>query len=82
MPKIYLCPGCEELLATASDAVRRHAVEMHTALSLVQNELTDAQVDEHKVRLIESFYAAQSAWEAYRAHLREHGIMPVIPPAT
>ena len=57
-----------------------HAEEMHTALSLVHTGLTGPQVDEHKTKLIESFHDAQSAWDAYRAHLKEHGIMPVIPP--
>jgi hypothetical protein len=81
MPTIRLCPSCEQLLAAASDAMRRHAEEMKTAISLVHAGLTEPQVDEYKTKLIESFYDAQSAWEAYREHLKEHGIMPVIPPA-
>ena len=81
MQTTHICPRCEQLLATASDAMRRHAKDMHTALSLVGTGLTEAQVDERKVQLIESFYGAQSAWKAYCDHLREHGIMPVIPPA-
>jgi len=80
MPTIRLCPSCEQLLATASDAMRCHAVEMHTAVSSVHTGLTEPQVDEYKTKLIESFYEARSAWDAYCAHLKEHGIMPVIPP--
>lgn len=80
MPTIRLCPDCEQLLATASDAMRRHAEDMHTANSLARTGLAESQVDDYKTKLIESFYEAQSAWDAYRAHLKEHGIMPVIPP--
>jgi hypothetical protein len=80
MPTIRLCPSCEQFLATASDAMCRHAEDMHTAISLVDTGLTEPQVDEYKTKLIESFYDAQSAWDSYRAHLKEHGIMPVIPP--
>ncbi len=80
MPTIRLCPSCEQLLATASDAMRRHAEDMHTANSSAHAGLTESQVEQYKTRLIESFYDAQSAWDAYREHLKEHGIMPVIPP--
>jgi hypothetical protein len=80
MPTIRQCPNCEQLLARATDAMSRHAEEMHTAISLVRTGFTESQVDEYKTKLIESFYIAQSAWDAYRAHLKEHGIMPVIPP--
>lgn len=80
MATTRLCPSCEQLLATASSAISRHAKEMHAAISLVHTIPTEPQVDEYKTKLIESFYEAQSAWDAYRAHLREHGIMPVIPP--
>lgn len=80
MPPIRICPGCEQSLETASDAIRRHAVDMHTALSLVPSDLTEEQIDQHKIKLIESFNEAQSAWDAYRDHLREHGVFPVIAP--
>ena len=79
MPPIRICPGCEEYLTTASEAMRRHAEDMRNAMSSVQRELTEEEIDQYKVRLIASFNQAQSAWEDYRAHLREHGIMPVIP---
>jgi hypothetical protein len=80
MPTIRLCPGCEQLLTTASDAMRHHAQEMHAAISSAHAGLSEPQVDEYKTKLIESFYDAQAAWDAYREHLKEHGIMPVIPP--
>lgn len=80
MLPISICPGCEQRLTTASNAMRRHAEEMNTAISSVQTGLTEEQVDEYKIRLIASFNDAQTAWDAYRAHLREHGILPVIAP--
>ena len=79
MLPIRICQGCEQYLSSASDAMRRHAEAMHTAISSVQNGLTEEQVDKHKIELIASFNIAQSAWDAYRAHLKEHGILPVIP---
>jgi len=82
MARIYLCPGCEQTLATASDAIRRHAKDMEAAISAVHAGLTEERVLKHKTTLIASFYDAQSAWDAYRTHLKEHGILPVIPPAT
>jgi hypothetical protein len=59
--------------------MRRHAEDMRSAISSVQTGLTEEEIDQYKVRLVASFNEAQSAWEAYRAHLREHGILPVIP---
>jgi hypothetical protein len=82
MPPIRICTGCEQLLNTASDAMRRHAEDMQAAVSYVQTDVTEEQVDKHKIKLIASFTAVQAAWDAYRAHLREHGILPVIPPTT
>ena len=82
MPRIRICPVCEQSLTTASNAMRRHANDMHAAVSSLQTDLTEEQVDEYKIRLIASFNDAQTAWDAYRAHLREHGILPVIAPPT
>ena len=79
MPPIRVCHGCEQYLTTASDAMRRHAEDMRSAISSVQTGLTEEEIDQYKARLVASFNEAQSAWEAYRAHLREHGILPVIP---
>jgi hypothetical protein len=57
----------------------RHAEDMHSAVSFVQTGgVTENLVDEYKIDLIASFNDAQSAWDAYRSHLREHGILPVI----
>ena len=82
MPPIRICTGCEQLLKTTSEAMRRHAEDMQTAVSDAQTHLTEEQIDEYKIKLIASFIAVQAAWDAYRAHLRGHGILPVIPPIT
>jgi hypothetical protein len=79
MPLIRICPACEEYLSKASNAMRHHAEDMNAAISSLQTRLTDEEIDQHKIRLIASFNEAQSMWDAYRAHLKEHGIFPVIP---
>ena len=79
MPPIRICDECEQLLTTASNAMSRHTKAMQAALSGAQTDLSEEQVDKYKLDLIRSFNNAQSAWDAYRAHLREHGILPVIP---
>ena len=80
MPPIHICPGCEQSLTTASDAIGHHADDMRAAISLIPSALTEDQIDQYKIRLIASFNEAQSAWHAYCDHLREHGIFPVIAP--
>ena len=81
MPPIRLCADCEQCLTRASEAVRRHAEEMYRATSSVEKGLSEEQVDNYKIRLIASFNDAQAAWDSYREHLKEHGILPVIPSA-
>jgi hypothetical protein len=78
MLPIRICPGCEQRLTAASNAMRRHAEDMRTAISSVQTELTGEEIDQYKINLISSFNDVQSTWDAYRAHLKEHGILPVI----
>ena len=78
MPPIRICHECEQLLTTAANAMRRHASDMHDAISLVQTDMTEEQEDKYKIGLIASFNNAQSAWDTYRSHLKEHGILPVI----
>ena len=79
MPPIRICHECEQLLTTAATAMRRHAADMHKAISFVQTDMNEEQVGRYQVRLIASFNDGQSAWDNYRSHLREHGILPVIP---
>src|ERR1700722_13860251 len=72
MSPIRICPACEQCLSAASDAMRRHAEDMHSAISTVQTGLTEQEIDQYKIKLIASFNDTQSMWDAYRAHLREH----------
>jgi len=76
MPPIRICNECEQLLTISANALRRHAADMHNAISLVQTDITEEQVDKYKIRLIASFNDGQSAWNAYCSHLRTHGILP------
>ena len=74
-PHIQICRGCEHRLTRESNAIRRHASEMYSVLASVQTGLTEEQVQQFRINLIVSFNDAQSAWDAYRAHLEEHGIL-------
>ena len=37
---------------------------------------SEEQRQDFKARLLASLNDAQSAWDAYREHLREHGLLP------
>ena len=72
-----VCLGCERVLDEASNALRRHASEMHTAFDFVRKGVaTKEQVSDFRDQLVASFNEAQSAWDAYREHLAEHGPLP------
>ena len=71
------CYGCEELLTQASYAMRRHATLMTGAIELSRNrEPTEEEEQDFREWLIASLNEAQAAWDAYREHLREHGLLP------
>jgi len=55
--------------------MRRHAADMHRAISH-KADMTEEQVDDYRNRLITSFNDAQSKWDVYHSHLKEHGILP------
>ena len=73
---IRICTDCEPWLVAAATAMRRHAREMHTSLYLLRKG--DAAYDEQQREvsgwLVQSLQEAQSAWDAYREHLQEHGL--------
>jgi len=74
---IKICSGCDRRLLEASTAVRRHESQMKAVIELVRRgDLTEEARQEFKARLVASFEDAQSMWDAYRAHLIEHGILP------
>ena len=71
------CYGCEERLTHATDAMRRHLTKMRTALDLARSDrLSDEQRLLFTASLVETLHQAQSAWDAYREHLAEHGLLP------
>ena len=60
-----VCPGCDKRLNDASDAIRRHASEMNTAIYLLRSgRLTEEERQDFKATLSASFNEAQSAWDA------------------
>ena len=72
-----VCVGCEKRMEEASNAMRRHAGQMNCALDSVRGgRLTEQERQDLKVSLSASFNEAESAWNAYREHLTEHGILP------
>jgi len=77
MLQTIICLGCGRVLDQASNAIRRHAKLMNTALGYVRKGVaTEEQISYFGSRLVESFNEAQTAWDAYREHLTEHGLLP------
>lgn len=80
MNRTIVCHGCDERLTATATAMRRHATVMHEAIELAK---ADAVTDELRKYFTEKLRAtlndAQSAWDAYRSHLIEHGLLPDLP---
>ena len=73
---IRVCLECDKLLTEASDSIRRHAGDMTVGMFLIhRGDLTEEARQDFKTELVGSFKDAQSAWDAYRAHLMKHGIL-------
>ena len=54
----------------------RHGADMQTAIEISRRgKPTEKQRQEFVDRLVASFNAAQSAWDAYRKHLIKHGLL-------
>ena len=68
-------PRCEQFLYGASLAMRRHATLMETAITLSRTEHSEKERQRFKAMLDATFNEAQAAWDAYRNHLVEHGIL-------
>jgi len=81
-PRIVICKGCEERLTEASNAMRRHASEMNSAINLARIGATEEQATDFRARLVASFNDAQSAWDTYREHLNQHGLLSSLPLAS
>jgi hypothetical protein len=58
--------------------MRRHATVLSNAIDLARSDAPTAeeQRENFKSALVASFNDAQSAWDAYRDHLKEHGLLP------
>jgi hypothetical protein len=60
--------------------MRRHAAGVLEAVKLNERGApTDEQRRNYKAILVASFNDAQSAWDSYREHLIEHGLLPERP---
>jgi len=74
--RIRICPGCEQRLTHATNTLRRHSSQLAAAIKLANAGMTEEERKEAAARLVESFSQSQLAWDAYREHLVEHGILP------
>ena len=64
-------------LTDASNAMRRHGSLLSRAIHVVRSSsVTEEQRQDYRIELVASFNHAQSAWDAYREHLIEHGLLP------
>ena len=72
-----LCNQCEQLLIAAANARRRHSAQVTETLELRKTEIeTEEVLRERRARLLASLDEAQAAWDCYRGHLVQHGILP------
>jgi hypothetical protein len=64
--------------------MRRHASVMERAITLAKGvaPLTAEQRQDYTLNLVATLNDAQGAWDAYREHLREHGLPPSENPST
>lgn len=71
------CDDCDQRLTAAATAVRRHANMLHLAIALAKADaLTEEQRKDFREGFFATFNDAQAAWDAYRSHLAEHGLLP------
>jgi hypothetical protein len=71
-----ICARCDELLEKAITFVRQHETQAYTGASMkVNGPLNEQLRGKFDPRSVESFSVAQAAWDAYREHLIEHGVL-------
>jgi hypothetical protein len=80
MTDIPLCNDCDQRLAAASNAIRLHSTVMRAALEAAKVGLDKEHRKYFRNDLVHSFRAAQSVWDGYREHLKEHGLLVQIDP--
>jgi phenylacetate-coenzyme A ligase PaaK-like adenylate-forming protein len=76
MEPVRACANCERRLQEASAAIRRHSSLMETGIKQSRTDHTEEERQAYRARLEATFNDAQAAWDAYREHLIEHGIIP------
>lgn len=74
--RIRSCDNCDHLMDHVASAMRHHGSQMARARQLAKTDLNEEQRQEATTNLVASFDEAQRAWNAYRDHLREHGLLP------
>lgn len=77
--RTIMCHSCEKRLTDASNAMRHHANVMHAAIQWARSGGPEEQRKDYNDRLVASLNDAQSAWDAYRQHLIEHGLLGLLP---
>jgi hypothetical protein len=76
MIKLTICAECGRLLTDAAELIRRHEADLTLGLRLnAQSYLTEETRQQLAPGVVGSFNAAQAAWDAYREHLIEHGLL-------
>jgi hypothetical protein len=77
MGTVVVCGECKRKLDLASLAMRHHAGVMNRALERAHSgSLTEEDFKNFQSELWASLHDAETAWDTYREHLREHGILP------
>lgn len=57
--------------------MRQHASLMALAVEqFLSREPTEEEFRDYTEKITASFNEAQAAWDAYREHLKEHGLLP------
>ena len=76
MIKTKICTQCGRWLSDAVEAMRDHETDMLLCLRLNrEDQLTEDLREKLKPGLVSSFSRAQAAWDGYRRHLDEHGLL-------
>ena len=60
-------------MADTAYAMRRHESLMEEALRIAKTDTNEEHLQEMRAVVAASFNEAQSAWDAYREHLIQHG---------
>jgi hypothetical protein len=63
-------------MTNVANAMRRRGTQMTAAIQLAKTDLSEENRQETAAKLAASFNEAQAAWDAYRGHLIQHGLIP------